>query len=163
MENYEENKDKKIETENNINISKENNKNIMENASTPFLKNNTQSLKTIAGTITQEYINDYIFTREFYKYNNTLKIKDTDDFSYKKQKVKKYREQLKKTRELHNDPKSSDFAGPWAKYKDEINFEEEKEQNKINIKTEEDPENILDMIKNNDSDNENKKKKKKKR
>ena len=162
MENYEENKDKKIETENNINISKENNKNIMENASTPFLKNNTQSLKTIAGTITQEYINDYIFTREFYKYNNTLKIKDTDDFSYKKQKVKKYREQLKKTRELHNDPKSSDFAGPWAKYKDEINFEEEKEQNKINIKTEEDPENILDMIKNNDSDNENKKKKKKK-
>ena len=155
MENKEENEEK-METENNLNISKEN-KNFVGDTS-PFSKNNS-TIKTLTGTITQEYINDYIFTREFYKYNNKLKIKDIN--SSKKEKDKKFREKLKKTRDIHNDPKSSDFAGPWAKYKNEINFEEEKEQNKINIKAEEDPENILDIIKNSENDNANKKKKKK--
>jgi pre-mRNA-processing factor 17 len=85
---------------------------------------------------------------------------NNDNYSSKKEKAKAFREKLKKTRAIHNDPKSLEFAGPWAKYKDEINFEEEKEQNKINVKTEEDPEtNILDYIKNNEDKNTKKKNK----
>jgi len=166
MENKEEKQDKNIQSENKVDIpdSKQNNS---ENPSLPYFKSNIQTIKTITGTITAEYINDYVFTQEFYKYNNNLNNSgNTENYSSKKEKEKKFREKLKKTRDLHNDPKSSDFAGPWAKYKDEINFEEEKEQNKINTKIEDDPEsNILDIIKNDDinSDNENENKKNKKK
>ena len=138
----------------NNNINSQNNNN-----------NNNHTIKTITGTITQEYINDYIFTQQFYNYNNNLN--NQENYSFQKEKSKKFREKLKKTRELHNDPKSMNFTGPWAKYKDEINFEGEKELNKINVKTEEDPEaNILEQIQNEnyDSDgNENRKNNKKKK
>jgi pre-mRNA-processing factor 17 len=132
--------------------------------SSSHYKNSIQSIKTITGTITAEYINDYIFTREFYKYNNNLNnSENSENYASKKEKEKKFREKLKKSRDLHNDPKSSDFAGPWAKYKDEINFEEEKEQNKININKEgNDEEDILDIIKNSEINEDNKDKKNKK-
>ena len=161
MEQIPEKKEKEIDPNSN------NNNNPNEDLSNNNIKpnNNNHTIKTITGTITQEFINDYIFTQQFYNYNNNLN--NQENYSLQKEKSKKFREKLKKTRELHNDPKSMDFAGPWAKYKDEINFEEEKELNKINVKTEEDPEtNILEQIQNDnyDSDgNENKKKKKKKK
>ena len=143
-----------------INSSQNNYENLINNSSlSPNYKSSIQSIKTITGTITAEYINDYVFTQEYYKYNNNL---NKDNYATKKEKEKKFREKLKKTRAIYNDPKSSDFTGPWAKYKDEINFEEEKELNKINVKTEEDPEtNILDYIKNNEKNNDEKNKKKK--
>ena len=162
--------EKQIENPENV----QNNKNILyssnlnqinpEILSSSHYKNNIQSIKTITGTITAEYINDYIFTREFYKYNNSLNnSQNSENYSSKKEKEKKFRDKLKKSRDLHNDPKSSDFAGPWAKYKDEINFEEEKEQNKININKEgNDEEDILDIIKNSEINEDNKDKKKKK-
>ena len=135
-----------------INSSQNNYENLINNSSlSPNYKSSIQSIKTITGTITAEYINDYVFTQEYYKYNNNL---NKDNYATKKEKEKKFREKLKKTRAIYNDPKSSDFTGPWAKYKDEINFEEEKELNKINVKTEEHPEtNILDYIKNNEKNN----------
>ena len=114
-----------------INIEKPNyslSKNIINNpSSSSIFNNNNQSIKTITGTITAEYINDYVFTQQFYKYNNNLNSDSTP-----KENPKKFRQKLKQMRELYNDPKSSKFAGPWAKYNDEINFEEEKEHNKIN-------------------------------
>ena len=126
-------------------------KNIINNpSSSSIFNNNNQSIKTITGTITAEYINDYVFTQQFYNYNNNLNSKESD--LTKKENSKKFREKLKKTRELYNDPKSSKFAGPWAKYKDEINFEEEKEQIKVtnNIKDQNnngtDEDDILAMI-----------------
>ena len=126
-------------------------KNIINNpSSSSIFNNNNQSIKTITGTITAEYINDYVFTQQFYNYNNNLNSKESD--LTKKENSKKFREKLKKTRDLYNDPKSSKFAGPWAKYKDEINFEEEKEQIKVtnNIKDQNnngsDEDDILAMI-----------------
>ena len=137
MENKEDNNNKNKQIEKSLNNldTSTHKQHFNENPSLPHLKNNIQSIKTITGTITAEYINDYVFTREFYKYNNNLNNSgEKENYSSKKEKIKQFREKLKKTREIHNDPKSSDFAGPWAKYKDEINFEEEKEQNKINTK-----------------------------
>ena len=119
-----------------INIEKPNNtlsKNVINNpSSSEIFNNNNQSIKTITGTITAEYIDDYVFTQQFYNYNNNLNNKDNTIDSSKNENSKKFRKKLKQTREISNDPKSSKFAGPWAKYKDEINFEEEKEQIKIN-------------------------------
>ena len=166
MENNRENKQINSEQNNTLESSINNNNNSENVINNTQTKNNIQSIKTITGTITAEYINDYIFTREFYKYNNNLNNSENpESYSSKKENYKKFREKLKKTRDLHNNPKALDFAGPWAKYKDEINFEEEKEQNKINIKPEENiDDNILDIIKNSEiegdkGDKKNKKKK----
>ena len=169
MESKEENLENKVSNENNLINNTQNTYITNPNPHAPYFKNNIQSIKTITGTITAEYINDYIFTQQFYNYNNNLNKDNSESYASKKEKAKIFREKLKKTRELHNNPKSLDFAGPWAKYKDEINFEEEKEQNKINDKKEEVPEeDILEQIKNgenlsSDDDGNNKKKKKKKK
>ena len=46
-------------------------KNIINNpSSSSIFNNNMQSIKTITGTITAEYIDDYVFTQQFYHYNN---------------------------------------------------------------------------------------------
>ena len=164
MENKQENLENNTDNKDNLSLS-ELNQNNPEKYSSSQYKNNIQSIKTITGTITAEYINDYIFTREFYKYNNNLNNQEnSENYASKKEKEKKFREKLKKTRDLHNDPKLSNFEGPWAKYKDEINFEEEKEQNKININKEEgEGEDIFDIIKNSEMNEENKDKKIKKK
>ena len=139
MEIIEENPENKNNENMNLSSKKNNeksnytlSKNVINNPSSSSIFNNYQSIKTITGTITAEYIDDYLFTQQFYNYNNNLNIKDDMDNNTKKENSKKFRQKLKKTRELYNDPKSSKFAGPWAKYKDEINFEEEKEQIKAN-------------------------------
>ena len=122
-----------ISNVNNENVSNTLSKNIINNPqSASIFNNNMQSIKTITGTITAEYIDDYAFTQQFYNYNNNLNNKNDNNEPPKNEGTKKFRKNLKKTREISNDPKSSKFSGPWAKYKDEINFEEEKEQIKIN-------------------------------
>lgn len=128
---------KKIENNNNeIQFDKNNSNN---------KEYNEKKIKTITGTITQEYINDYLFTKKLYEYNNNLGQKD--DNSIKKENSKKFRENLKKMRQIYNDPKSDKFEGPWAKYKGEINFIQEREQNKTTNKKLEDPEaNIIEDI-----------------
>ena len=127
-----------ISNVNNENVSNTLSKNIINNpSSSSIFNNNMQSIKTITGTITAEYIDDYVFTQQFYHYNNHLNDKDENNISdsTKKENAKKKKKKLKKTRELYNDPKSSKFAGPWAKYKDEINFEAEIEQIKVSNTT----------------------------
>ena len=120
MENKQENLENNTDNKDNLSLS-ELNQNNPEKYSSSQYKNNIQSIKTITGTITAEYINDYIFTREFYKYNNNLNNQEnSENYASKKEKEKEFREKLKKTRDLHNDPKLSNFEGPWAKYKDEI-------------------------------------------
>ena len=162
-----------IQEDEKLNISKSKNnqeqsntfsKNIINNpSSSSIFNNNMQSIKTITGTITAEYIDDYVFTQQFYHYNNHLNDKDKESDSTKKENAKKFRQKLKKTRELYNDPKSSNFAGPWAKYKDEINFEAEKEQIKSsnNIKdNNQDNDDILAIIEKGEKDAEKNKKNK---
>ena len=101
-----------------INIEKPNNtlsKNVINNpSSSEIFNNNNQSIKTITGTITAEYIDDYVFTQQFYNYNNNLNNKDNTIDSSKNENPKIFRKKLKQTREISNDPKSSKFAGPWA-------------------------------------------------
>ena len=81
----------------------------------------------LTGIISPYVMNNFNFNEQYYTYNSygtsSFLIPDQGLSIYNSiNNSKKYREELKKTREKYNNPGTGDFNGPWAKYKDQTMF-----------------------------------------
>ena len=101
----------------------------------------------LTGIISPYVMNNFNFNEQYYTYNSygtsSFLIPDQGLSIYNSiNNSKKYREELKKTREKYNNPGTGDFNGPWAKYKDQTMFKNisngteltEEQKEKLNCK-----------------------------
>ena len=86
----------------------------------PEKNNLSYTTKTLTGSLIPSLIDTTTFNTNYYNYS-TFKSLSSNVFSpIKNSKIKRLN--LKRTREKYNNPGSNEFKGPWAKYKDELNF-----------------------------------------